>query len=229
MKMWKSCKSHRWERGKWRRLVYKYDTKEYFHWLFIEISHAGIMLRSFISIAIFCGILVHGQHQTGDENCETLPFQLHLIKGEQLVSIFIQFHWKISHTHRGIRWVGSIAEDLRRRSDRQQVRRVLQQPSPAFGHHPDGLSQGMLLLPWVFPQRPSRDAHALLRPGRHPPDRLRNVVDGPAPEGASGLQVLQVRRLFTIISENIFFFPLSVLFAWWKRFWNTMNKWFNEI
>lgn len=56
--------------------------------MFIEISHAGRMLRSFISIAVFCSVLVHGQHQTGDENCETLPFQLHLIKGEPLVSNF---------------------------------------------------------------------------------------------------------------------------------------------
>lgn len=80
--MGKSCKATGGTAAKGRRLVYKYNMNELCHWLFIEISHAGRMLRSFISIAIFCGVLVHGQHQTGDENCETLPFQLHLIKGE---------------------------------------------------------------------------------------------------------------------------------------------------
>lgn len=38
------------------------------------------MLRSFITFALFGMLCAFGQ-QTGDENCETLPFQLHLIKG----------------------------------------------------------------------------------------------------------------------------------------------------
>lgn len=40
------------------------------------------MLYSFITLATLCAVCIvaHGQ-QTGDENCETLPFQLHLIKG----------------------------------------------------------------------------------------------------------------------------------------------------
>lgn len=44
------------------------------------------MFHSFATLVIFgtVWILAQGQ-QTGDENCETLPFQLHLIKGFKIV------------------------------------------------------------------------------------------------------------------------------------------------
>lgn len=52
------------------------------HGLFILSNSGSIMFRSFVTLVIFGALctLVHGQ-QTSDENCETLPFQLHLIKG----------------------------------------------------------------------------------------------------------------------------------------------------
>lgn len=52
------------------------------HGLFVLRNSGSIMFRSFVTFVIFGALctLGHGQ-QTGDENCETLPFQLHLIKG----------------------------------------------------------------------------------------------------------------------------------------------------
>ena len=58
---------------------YKYE-------MIVEINACFIvrfvMYHSFINLVIFGAFcfVVHGQ-SAGDENCETLPFQLHLIKG----------------------------------------------------------------------------------------------------------------------------------------------------
>lgn len=75
--------SSRW--GSWGRRTRKGIKRKRstrIHRLFIGRNPARIMFHSFIMIAAFGAvcIFVQGQ-QTGDENCETLPFQLHLIKG----------------------------------------------------------------------------------------------------------------------------------------------------
>lgn len=50
--------------------------------LFILRVSVSIMIRTLVTFLIFSviGTLICGQ-QLGEESCETLPFQLHLIKG----------------------------------------------------------------------------------------------------------------------------------------------------
>lgn len=133
-----------------------------------------------------------------------------------LACFFKQFKNKFSILHRGIWRARSTAENLRWWSLRQQVRRILQQPSPTVGYHTDRISQGVLLLPRVVSEGSPRDSEPLLRPRRYSTDQQRNGINGSTLERTRRMQMLSLWRLFTLISRN--YFNFSLLFIWWKRF-----------
>lgn len=175
------------------------------------------MLYSFITLATLCAVCIvaHGQ-QTGDENCETLPFQLHLIKGFCLrissrsliyLNIFSQRNTTNSEDcseHAMAKWQSINAKVFAtvKCSLLSSHRQVSLRYSIFFFHwmlnNNFGFPQGMLLLSRVLPQGSSRHPKPLLWSRRHSSHQQWHVNNGPAPQRASRMQMLQMRRLFTL-------------------------------
>lgn len=173
-------------------------------------------------IACFHVITTNAQ-QKGDEVCETLPSEIHLIKGT-IHHVELNYLWNnwfttrlicllflsLSPSHsphprptsRRVWWIGSSAAYMQRRSAGQQVRRIVQQPSPTVGYHTNRIPKRVLLLPWKLFAWARRHSNTLLRSRRNTTHRTRNGHHGYSPQGTSRVPVLQVRRLFTIISIN---------------------------
>lgn len=134
--------------------------------------------------------VANGQHQPGDETCETLPSEIHLIKGlvpsvVKCVSFFIELCYFSSR--RGIRRVGSPVSDLQWRCHREQVRRQMQQPGATVCDHRDRVPQRVLLLSGIIPAGATAPADPLLRPGWCPHDRPRIRHHGDPPQGTDRL------------------------------------------
>lgn len=156
---------------------------------------AGILMVLIVAIPLLAGSTT--QQRGGDEICETLPSEIHLIKGEWYIKLLFEIILDmIWYRFRGIRWTRTTAANLQRWGSGEQVWRIVQQPGAAFGHNANWISEGVLLLPGEFSARSNGDADTLLWSGWWQIDRCRCCLNGHPIEGAGWVQMLKVRWLF---------------------------------
>lgn len=150
-----------------------------------------------------------------DENCETLPSEIHLIKGffhHQILNMLDPINNSMFCSQRGIRRTRPTTTNMQRRSGGQQMRRRMQQSSSTLGDNAHWLPEGNLgretyltsnyrlscfsgvsLLPRDVFARTSRDADPLLRSRRHAAVHSGDCIDGHQTQRTGRLQMLQMR------------------------------------